>query len=268
MLITVLIVFLLALAIGVIVRRSFSPKNATAPNQAPLLSRNRLQAKSDIEAALDFEAYKHKKETSDNLLQHEMKENQRMVAKQFHNDFEKLKGEIQSGFVHIQRESHLHIIKANEKMQDWIKDLLHDQQKEFQDFFHKTNDKFKQDMQSEIQSMEKHIQHEINVSRQLVKEEIQKATVKASLKATIPKAAIPKASAVEISKKSTDNLEKQLNKIEMTENQLQTNVFNELNHQLADAQDTMTQIHAQLEMLHLLHELQCEFKNQALSMSQ
>lgn len=259
MLIAVMFVILLVLAIGVVIQRSLSNNSAAAPNQAPSTLRNRLQAKTDIEAALEFEAYKQKKETSVNLLQHEMKENQRKFARQYHNDFEKIKSEIQTGFIHIQKENQIHIKKANGKMQDWMKDLLHAQRKELQEFFQKTNDKIKQDIQSEIQSTEQHVQREIRAARQFIKEEIQKATLKAS----------PKATAAEISKEPiTENLEKQLNKIEMTENQLQTNIFNELNHQLADAQNTMAQILSHLEMLHLLHALECEFKNQALSMSE
>jgi len=263
MLITVLIVILLALTIGAVAWRSLSNKNAAAPNQAPSPLRNRLQAKTDIEAALEFDAYKQKKETSVNMLQHEMKENQKKFAKQYHTDFEKVKSEIQSAFVHFQNENQMNLKKANEKMQDWMKNLLHEQHKKLQDSFQKTSGKIKQDIQNEIQSMEQHVQREIRIAKQYVKEEIQKAKLKASPKA-LPKAMVPEISKVPTS----DNLEKQLHSIEMTENQLQTNIFNELNHQLADAQNTMVQIHAHLEMLHLLHELECEFINQAQSMSE
>ncbi|QMV44764.1 hypothetical protein [Cohnella cholangitidis] len=263
MLITILIAILLALAIGVVIPRSLSNKNSALPKQAPSPLRNRLQAKTDIEAALEFEAYKQKKETSVNMLQDEMKEIQRKFEKQYHNDFEKLKSEIQSGVIHSQKENQKHLKKTNENMQDWIKHLLHAQRKELQESYQKTNDKIKQDIQSEIKSTGQQIQREIRIARQFVKEEIQKATLKASPKAT------PKATVAEKSKEPiTENLEKQLNEIEITENQLQTNIFNELNHQLADAQKTMAQIQAQLEMLHLLHALECEFKNQTVSMTE
>jgi len=268
--IIVLISIILALAIGVVFWRSLSNKNAAAPHQAPSPLRNRLQA-TDIEAALEFEAYKQKKETSVNLLQHEMNENQRKFAKQYHNDFENAKSEIQSRFVHLQKENQLHIKKANEKMQDWIRDLLHAQRKELQDFFLKTTDKIKQDIQSDIRSAEQLFQREIRLTKQFVKEEIQKAALKTSPKAMskVTQKLTPKATAAEISKEPlTDNLEKQLNQIEMTENQLQTDIFNDLNHQLADAQQTMAQIHAHLEMLQMLHEWECEFTNQAISVSE
>jgi len=275
MLITALIVILLALAIGVVAWRSLSNKKTASPNQAPSPLRTRLQPKMDIEAALEFEAYKQKKETSVHLLQNEMKENQRRFAKQYHNDFEKVKSEIQSGFVHIQKENQIHIKKAHEKMQDAMKDLLHVQQKELQDFFQKANDKIKQDIQSEMQSLEQHVQRDIQVMKQFVKDEIQKATLKTTPKAPpkgMPKAmskATPKALAAVMPKdSSTENLETQLSHIEMTENQLQTNIFNDLNRQLADVQNTMANIHADMEMLQLLHALECEFSNQAQSMTE
>ncbi|WP_159887974.1 hypothetical protein [Paenibacillus puerhi] len=260
MLITILTLILVVLATGFVFRGSFSNKNAAVPNQAPSPLRNRLQAQTDIEAALEFEAYKQNKEASVNLLQHEMNENQRKFARQYHNDFEKLKGEIQSGFVHIQKENQINLHKANEKMQDWIKDFVNSQQRKLQEFFQNTNDKIKQDIQSEIQSSEQHVQREIRIARQFVKEEIQKSTWKASSKE------IPKAKAAGISEEPvTENLEKQLNIIELTETQLQTSIFNELTYQLADAQNTMAQIDAHLEMLHLLHTLECEFNNQPIS---
>jgi len=263
--ITVMIAILLALTIGfVIIRRSNPNKNVPARHQAPSPLRNGLQAKTDIEAALEFETYKQQKETSVNLLQHEITENQRKFAKQYHNDFEKVKSEIQSGFIHVQKENQIHLKKANEKMQDWIKDLLHGQRKELQNLFQKTTDNFKLEIQSELQNTEQHIQSDLRVARQFVKEEIQKAILKATPVAA-PKA-IPKATAAETSKELTVvNFEKQLNKIEKTENQLQTNIFNELNHQLADTQNIMAQIQTHLEMLHLLHEMECEFSTQATS---
>jgi uncharacterized coiled-coil protein SlyX len=258
MLITVLVVIFLVLAIGIVIQRSYFNKSTDAPKQAPPPLK-RLQATTDIEAALEYETYKHNKETSVNLLQHEMKENQRKFDKQFHNDLEKLRGEMQSKFIHIQKENQIHLKKANEKMQDWIKDLLHAQRKELQDFFQKTNNNIKQDIKSDIQSTEQHIQREIRIVEQSVKEDIQKATLQV-ISETAPKPA-PKATAAEEPKEPiTENLEKYLNKIEMTENQLQTNVFDELNHQLVDAHNTVKQIQAHLEVLDLLHALECEFK--------
>lgn len=262
-----LIVILFVLAIGFVFWRSLSKENV-APNQAPSPLRNkRLQAKTDMEAALEFEAYKQKKETSVDLLQHEIKEKQRKLEKQYHSDFERVTSEIQSKLIHTQRENQIQLKKANEKMQDWTKNLWHTQRKELQEFFQKSNDKIKQDIQSEIRSTEQHVQREIRLVGQSIKEEILKTTLKAIAKAApIPE---PKAMTAEISKEPiTENLEKHLNHIEMTENQIQTNIFNELKDQLVDAQNTMKQIDANLEMLQLLHALECEFKNQALSMSE
>src|SRR5690348_5417188 len=128
MLITVLIV-LFALAIGVVIQRTVSNKNDAVRNQAPSPLRSRLLANTDIEAALEFEAYNQKKETSFNLLQHNVEENQRKFAKQYHSDFEKVKSEIQSGFIHIQKENQMHLKKANEKMLNWFKDIMHAQRK-------------------------------------------------------------------------------------------------------------------------------------------
>jgi hypothetical protein len=246
MFLTVSIVILLAfaLAIGVVIRRSHSNNNASVPEQTPL-PLSRLQAKTDIEAALEFEAY-DKETTYDSMIK---------SAEQYHNDIEKAKNDIQSGLIHIQKENQMHIKKANDKMQDWIKDLLHAQRIKLQEFIQLSNDKIKQEMQSEIQSAEQHIQREIRILRQFVIEEIQKATLKAPPK-LMPKV-IPKATPKE-------SLENQLNTIEMTENQLQINIFNDLTGQLADAQKTMAQIHAHLGMLQLLHAMESDFKNQAL----
>ncbi|MBB6637065.1 hypothetical protein [Cohnella thailandensis] len=259
MLLTVSIVILLAfaLAIGVVIRKSHSNNNASVPEQTPL-PLSRWQAKTDIEAALEFEAY-DKETTYDNMIN---------FAEQYHNDIEKAKNEIQSGLIHVQKENQMHIKKANDKMQDWIKDLLHAQRIKLQEFIQLSNDKLKQEMKSEIQSAEQHIQRDLRIMRQFVKEEIQKATLKASPKGMpkiIPKATSNATTAAETSiEPKKESLENQLNTIEMTENQLQINIFNELTGQLADAQKTMAQIHAHLEMLQLLHAMESDFKNQAL----
>lgn len=277
MLLTVIIAIILASAIGAFFLRSPSNINAAAAKQthSPLI--RPLQAKTGVETALEFETYKQKKEavtdagTSINSL-HEMQENHRKFVKQYRDEFEKLKTDIQSGWTQLQKENQIHTVKANEKVQDWVKSIWNAQRIQLQEFVQIANDKTKQEIQSEIQSAkqdlrgaiqntEQHIQREIKTTRQFVKEEIQK-TWKALSKP------LPKATTTESSKESIDFLEKQLDQIEMTENQLQTNIFNELNYQLTDAQNAMAQIQSHLEMLHLLSELECEFKDEALPKSE
>ncbi|MFC5406201.1 hypothetical protein [Cohnella soli] len=267
MIFSILIVILVMLVVGVVFQRAFfNNKIVGAPKQASLPLK-KMQAKTDVEVALEYEAYKQKKETSVSLLQRELKDDQRRSTVQIHNDLENIRNEIQSKLTHFQNENQMHTKKANEKMHDWIKDLLQAQRKELHDFFQKTNNNIKLEIKSEIQSSEQQIQREIRIVKQFVKEEIQKAILKTtSLAAPKPES---KATVAGMPEESLiGNLTKHLNIVELTENQLQTNVFKELNHQLVDAQNTMKQIQDHLETLNLLHALECEINQQALSMSE
>lgn len=262
------IAIVLALAIGAFLLVFPSRSKAVIAPQArsPLI--NPLQARTDIEAALEFEAREPARETESSFrsLQLDMQQNQNKFAKQYRSDFEKLISEIQAGWIHIQKEHQRHTVKANEKVQEWIKELADAKRNRLQEFVRKTNEDamrgmqsefqlMKQEIRSEMRRMEQPIQQEIMTTRRLLKEQIQKATLKLTPKET-PIAAEP-------STDPPDGFERRLREIETTETELQTNAFHELNQQLADARNAMARIRSHLEMLHLLHEMESEFNNES-----
>ncbi|MDF2963827.1 MAG: hypothetical protein K0S39_5562 [Paenibacillus sp.] len=72
----------------------------------------------------------------------------------------------------------------------------------------------------------------------------------------------------EVPSESHLSLEQQLEKIVMSENRLQLNLFNELNKQIDAVQTSLSQISTHLKLMELLNYMETEFNNQVNQVNQ